>query len=217
MIIAIDGPSGAGKSTVANRVARRLGAQLIDTGALYRTIAYEAQKRGLDVEDGSEVAEVVPGLDFHFEFIDGANVLFCNGKQMSDDRIRTPQISELTSQISAKPEVRDALLEVQRDLGRSQDSVMEGRDIGTVVFPEADVKIFLTASADVRAKRRYDELRDRGEDPDYDELVEQIKIRDERDQNRDVAPLKKAKDAVEIDSSSLSIEEVVEEIIRQVE
>jgi len=212
VIVAIDGPAGAGKSTIAARVACRLGFQLIDTGALYRAVAYEAMRRGIDTDDSEAVAEVVEQLDFDFETTADANILYCDGRQMGGE-IRTSEVSQLTSVVSSYPEVRDALLEVQRRLGRRESSVLEGRDIGTVVFPDADVKVFLTATAEERARRRCEQLAGQDEPTDVEAILAEIRERDERDRNRDVAPLVRAEDAVEIDSTDLSPDQVVEAIL----
>ena len=216
MTVAIDGPAGAGKSTVAAGVARRLGFQLIDTGALYRAVAYHALERGVDTDDTGAVAEVADGLAFGFETTDDENTLYCNGEAMGGE-IRTPEVSQLTSVISSYPEVREALLDVQRQLGRSDSSVLEGRDIGTVVFPDADLKIFLTAGARERARRRCEQLAEQGEEADIEAVTEEIRQRDRRDRNRDIAPLCKADDAVEIDTTDMSIDEVVEAVLDLVE
>lgn len=216
MIVAIDGPAGAGKSTIAQDVARRLDFQLVDTGAIYRTVAYHARQRDVPLDDGEAVAALASDLDFSFSMEDGENVLRCDGEVMGDE-IRTQANSAAASIVSTHSEVRDALLEVQRNVGRSRDSVLEGRDIGTVVFPDAEVKIFLTASAQVRARRRTDQLEERGDSADYDAILREIQERDARDSERETAPLKKADDAVEIDSTAHTIDEVVERILAVVE
>ncbi len=216
MIVAIDGPAGAGKSTIASRVARRLGYQLIDTGALYRAVAHEASRRGVDTDDPEAVAGVADRLEFRFETTDEANVLYCDGEAMGDE-IRTAEVSWLTSVVSSYPEVREALLDVQRDLGRAESSVLEGRDIGTVVFPDAEVKIFLTASAEERARRRCEQLEDKGEPADFEATLREIRERDERDRNRDVAPLTMADDAIEVDTTEMNPEEVVGAVLEIVE
>lgn len=212
MIVAIDGPAGAGKSTVAARVARECGFQLIDTGALYRAVAYEAMRRGVDTDDPEAVAAVAADLEFDFETTEDDNILYCDGERMGDE-IRTSEVSQLTSVISSYPAVRDALLEVQRELGSRDSSVLEGRDIGTVVFPDADVKVFLTASAEERARRRCEQLESKGEPTDYEAILEEIRERDERDRNRDIAPLARAEDATEIDSTDRTPAEVVATIL----
>ena len=212
MIIAIDGPAGAGKSTIAREVATRLGFQLVDTGAIYRAVALEARRRGVDLQDADALAAIARSLDFHFELRGERNLVFCNGEQLTDE-IRSPENSVAASVVSAHPRVRDALLDVQRRVGRERDSVLEGRDIGTVVFPDADAKIFLTASPDVRARRRVDQLAEGGAVTDYERTLREIQERDERDSTRAVAPLVKAADAVEIDSTAHSVHEVVQLIL----
>jgi cytidylate kinase len=212
MIVAIDGPAGAGKSTVARRVADRLDFHLIDTGALYRIVALRALEAGLDPDDGEAIAELARALELDFSE-DG---LTCDGEVVGDE-IRTPEVSQTTSQISSLPPVREALLGVQRRIGRRRDSVLEGRDIGTVVFPEAEVKIFLTATAEERGRRRWEELTERGESAELDEVVEEMRQRDKRDRSRDVAPLKQASDAVVVDSTELDPDEVVDRILAIVE
>lgn len=216
MIVAIDGPAGAGKSTVADRVARELDFQLVDTGALYRAVAATALDRDLSPDDAEAVAGIARELEFDFRRRDGENELLCEGRPMGRE-IRTPKVSQVTSEISSHPEVRDALLDVQRRIGRRESSVLEGRDIGTVVFPDAEVKVFLTASAEERARRRCEELREEGEAADFDAVLEEIRERDRRDRNREVAPLKSAADAVEIDTTDQSIDEVVERLLEIVE
>jgi len=219
MIIAIDGPAGAGKSTIARQLAEALGYQLIDTGAIYRSVALFAGRAGVSVEDGPACARVARGLDFRFELSGGVNHIYC-GEELLGDEIRTPEMSLGASRVSAHPEVRAALLELQRQLGRARDSVLEGRDIGTVVFPDADIKIFLTATGEERARRRVEQLAERGDVVDYAEILAQINERDERDASRDIAPLKPAEDSLLVDSTQLDIAQVIELIssrVREVE
>lgn len=216
MIVAIDGPAGAGKSTVAARVARELDFQLVDTGALYRAVAHEALERGIDTDDAEAVADLASRLEFEFETTSDANVLYCEGEPKGEE-IRTAEVSQRTSVISSYSEVRDALLEVQREIGHAEPSVLEGRDIGTVVFPDADVKVYLTASAEERARRRLEQLDEQGESAEYEEVLREMRERDERDQSREVAPLREAADAVRIDSTDHSISEVVEHILQLVD
>lgn len=211
-IVAIDGPAGAGKSTIAGRVAQELGFQLIDTGALYRAVAYESLRRGVDLEAPAAVAATARGLTLEFRQEAVGNVLWCNGEALGEE-IRSEEVSGAASLIAAYPEVRAALIDVQREMGRARSSVLEGRDIGTVVFPDADVKIFLTARADVRAGRRVEQLRGRGQPAEYEEVYRQIVARDRRDREREVAPLVQAEDAVCVDTSERGIDAVVEEIL----
>lgn len=213
MIVAIDGPAGAGKSTIAHRVAGALGFQLIDTGAIYRTVAWRALKASKDLSDSAAVAQLAAGLRFDFQLgPDGENIVLCDERPMGDE-IRTPEISLASSKISGFPAVRAALLQIQRDLGERASSVLEGRDIGTVVFPNAEVKIFLTASDKIRAERRLAQMQKRGEDSTYEAVLKEIVERDRRDSERDVAPLKRAPDAHHLDTSQLDIDQVVAKIL----
>lgn len=216
-VVAIDGPAGAGKTTVTRRVAERLGYTLVDTGALYRTVALAATRAGLSWADTAAVGELALGLAgrgairFDASPGGGGHVLL-DGEDVSA-AIRTQQVAEGASQVSAIPAVREALLELQRQAGRDGGVVLEGRDIGTVVFPDAEAKFFLTASTAVRAERRFVELRDKGAPADLARVTEEVRARDERDTMRPIAPLKQAEDAVLVDSSELDIEQVVERIV----
>lgn len=211
MIVAIDGPAGAGKSTIADSIARQRGWQLVNTGAMYRAVAYQALERGVELEDEDAVCAVAGKLKFEFRFVDGVNVIYCNGVALRGE-IRSPDVSRAASVISAHRKVRNVLVEQQRRVGTERSSVLEGRDIGTIVFPDADVKIFITASPEVRARRRVEQMREEGQEADFEEVRSEIEARDQRDRTRDVAPLKKADDAVEIDTSEMSIEEVLSEV-----
>lgn len=211
-IIAIDGPSGAGKSTLSKLLARELGLVNIDTGAMYRCVALAAARRGIAPDDATALKALC--RDLHIEFVpsgDGERVLL-NGEDVSA-AIRTPENSLLTSRVSACPAVRRAMVGLQQELGREGGVVLEGRDIGTVVFPEADVKFFLSASAEERGRRRYEELRARGIDVDPDQTIAEVRARDAADSAREHAPLQQAADAVVVDSTAKGIAEVLEEML----
>ncbi|MEZ4288055.1 MAG: (d)CMP kinase [Polyangiales bacterium] len=208
-VIAIDGPAGVGKSTAAARIAKDLGFILVDTGALYRGVALAAQERGIEWSDADALAVLATALDLGFVNDPNGNpLLFIDGKNRSGD-IRTPEISQGASQVSAHPGVRNALLNIQRILGRNGGVVLEGRDIGTVIFPDAEVKVFLTASPEERAKRRVRDLEQRGMKAAYDETLAGIQDRDHRDSTRPVAPLRPADDATIVDTTTLSLDEVL--------
>lgn len=211
MIVAIDGPAGAGKSTIARGIARKQQWQLVDTGAMYRAVAYQSLERGANLEDEEAVCEVADELEFEFRFVDGDNVIYCNGEPLREE-IRSAEVSRAASVISAHRKVRRVLVDHQRRVGAERSSVLEGRDIGTVVFPDADVKVFITADADERARRRVEQKRDQGQEADFDEIRAEIEARDRRDRTREVSPLKKADDAVEINTTDMSIDEVLSEV-----
>jgi len=206
--VAIDGPAGAGKSTTARLLAARLGYDLLDTGAIYRVMALLARKGGISWEDGPGVAALADGLDLKFQLQRGVNHVLVGGADVTKE-IRTPEISDGASRVSALPEVRAALLGLQRRLGAEGGVVVEGRDIGTVVFPDAGAKFFLTANADERARRRVAELQAAGRPADFASTRAEMQARDERDSNRSVAPLRQAEDAVAVDSSASTPDEVV--------
>ena len=210
--IAIDGPSGAGKSTIARLVAARLGFMYIDTGALYRSVGVAALKRGFDPGDEKKVEQMLPTIRVTLGFVDGIQHVYVNDEDVSV-QIRLPEASMAASAVSALPAVRRFLFGLQQDLAASHNCVMDGRDIGTVVLPDAEVKIFLTASPEVRAQRRYRELIEKGNEVNLDALLKEIIQRDYNDSHRAVAPLKKADDAVEIDSSEMTLDEVTEQIL----
>lgn len=211
LLIVIDGPAGAGKTTVSKALAERLHYRYIDTGALYRGVAWEILEKGIDPEDDDEISELMAVLDLRFERTDAGTRLFSSGVDITD-YIRTPQITMLASAASAKPVVRRALLNVQRELGKQKAAVFEGRDMGTVIFPDADVKFFLTADLRERARRRFEELKQTS--PQSLEQVEQeMRQRDANDSGRETAPLKPADDAVTVDSTGRSVAEVVEEML----
>ena len=205
--IAIDGPAGAGKSTMARACAKALGYLYVDTGAIYRTIGYAAFSRGLDAKDESQIAPLLKEIQIDMAFDEtGGQKMLLDGKDVSTE-IRLPEISMYASNVSALPCVRAYLLEMQRDIARKRSVIMDGRDIGTVVLPDADLKIYLTASAEERARRRCLELSERGTPKAYEEVLREINERDYQDMHRDIAPLREAEDAVHFDTSKLSFEE----------
>ncbi len=213
--IAIDGPSGAGKSTSARAAAKELGFIYVDTGALYRAVGVAALKQGVATSDPKAVADLLPGLTITLRFEAGEQKVYLNGEDVSKT-IRLPEASMAASDVSAVPAVRAFLFDLQKTLARENNCIMDGRDIGTVVLPEAQLKIFLTASAEERANRRYNELIARGTPVEYEALLREIVQRDYNDSHRAIAPLKPAPDAVILDSSDMSFEEVVAEIVRLV-
>ena len=212
--IAIDGPAGAGKSTIAKRLAKELGFYYVDTGAIYRTVAYFMDLLGVSPKDTDGVSRYIDELTIEIEYDEaGVQHMIMNGMDVSDD-IRTPDISQKASLVSAQPVVREMLLDMQRDVAKKHNVIMDGRDIGTVVLPRANVKIFLTASAEVRAQRRHTELLAKGSKDSFEKVLADIKLRDHQDSTRAIAPLKQAKDAVLVDTSALDIEGVVAVIRR---
>ncbi len=207
--VAIDGPAGAGKSTIAKKIAQNKGYMYIDTGAMYRTLAYKAVSESIDIlNDADSVCKMLEDTKVEVVYKGGVQRMICDGEDVTD-KLRTPEISKGASDISAIPEVRKWLLEFQRALARDNDCLMDGRDIGTVVLPFANVKIFLTASPEARAKRRYDELILKGQDVTYENVLSDMISRDTNDSTRACAPLKQADDAVYVDTSDLSFEEAV--------
>jgi cytidylate kinase len=206
--IAIDGPSGAGKSTIAKRLALELAIDYIDTGAMYRAVAYKMMSEGISVDEVEKIKSLLEST--HIDFSKGETIL--DGEIISD-KIRTPEISELASDVSALPVVREKLVKLQREMGKRKSVVMDGRDIGTNVFPDAEFKFFLTASVKERARRRWNQLKEMGKEIDITQVEADIIKRDHNDSTRKINPLQKAKDAVELDSTTLSIKEVTDFIL----
>lgn len=209
--IALDGPSGAGKSTIAKAVAKRLEYVYVDTGALYRSIALYLIQNGVDLNSETDIKSAFKEIRLNLEYIDGSQRVMLCGNDVSD-KIRTPEISMGASKVSAVPCVREFLFELQQNIAKENNIIMDGRDIGTVVLPNADVKIYLTASAEERAGRRFKELREKGDKSTYEEVLADIKQRDYNDMHREIAPLKKADDAVEVDTTSFNLEESIDAI-----
>lgn len=208
MIIAIDGPAGSGKSTISKEISEELGITYLDTGAMYRLFTLKVLKEGISFNESEKIKELLENLNINIEndrfYLDGEDVT---------EKIRTYQVSDNVSKIAALKEVREKMVLLQREFSKSKDVILDGRDIGTVVFPDADVKIFLVAEPMERAKRRYRELKEKGEDVSLDEIFKNIMERDKIDSNRDTAPLRKAADAVEIDTTKMDIKDVKKEIL----
>lgn len=215
--VAIDGPAGAGKSTIARRLAGELGFRYVDTGAIYRTVAYFMDLWGVSPKDVDGVNRYIDELTVGIEYDDeGVQHMLMNGMDVTGD-IRTPEISQKASLISAHAVVRDVLLDMQRNMAEEYDVVMDGRDIGSVVLPKATVKIFLTASPEVRARRRYQELLEKGQKASYEQVLKDVQQRDYQDTHRDIAPLKMCRDSVKVDTSEMDLEQSVAAIRKIVE
>lgn len=210
--IAIDGPAGAGKSTIAKKVAKTKGFIYVDTGAMYRAMAYYLLMEKVNPENEKEIAKKCQGANITIRYVDGEQVVLLNGENVNGV-LRTEEVGNMASTTSKNPKVRERLTQLQKELAAQNDVVMDGRDIGTCVLPNADVKIYLTASSAVRAKRRFDELMAKGESCDIKKIEEDIVKRDHQDMNREIAPLKQAEDAYLVDSSYMTIEEVVQKIL----
>ncbi|MCD8126320.1 MAG: (d)CMP kinase [Clostridiales bacterium] len=214
--IAIDGPSGAGKSTMAKRLAKELGFVYVDTGAIYRTVSLYASRKGLAATDEAGITALLPEIHIDLAYgEDGAQQMILNGENVSGE-IRTPQISMYTSAVSAIPAVRAFLLDLQRDMARRKNLVMDGRDIGTVVLPDANIKLFLTAAPEARAKRRWLELQEKGDPITYEQVLADVVQRDENDSHRAIAPLKQAEDAVLVDTTECDLEESYQLLLRTI-
>jgi len=216
LIIAIDGPSGAGKSTVGKELARRLGYLYIDTGAMYRAVALKMKERGLGPDDDRTLQELLDALHLSFFNEEGETRILCNGEDLTH-AIRSPEISRFASDISRNRIVREALVRMQREMGKGGGVVLEGRDVGTVVFPNADLKFYLDAEPEERGRRRYRELLEKGLEVDLNQTVKEIIERDRNDMSRSLSPLKRAEDAIFIDSTHRSVDEIVGEMHRLVE
>ena len=211
--IAIDGPAGAGKSSTAKLVAKKLGYIYVDTGALYRTVGLYSIRKGIDTKNAEKVIATLPDIKVELKFVDEAQHVFLNGEDVSE-AIRTPEASMGASNVSAIPKVREFLFDLQRKIAAENDCIMDGRDIGTVVLPNADVKIFLTTSVEERANRRYKEMLEKGEEVDYNDILEDIKKRDYQDSHREIAPLKQADDAIYVDNGGYNLEDGAEDLLR---
>ena len=218
--VAVDGPAGSGKSTITKMVAKSLGFNYVDTGAMYRALTYNFLSNGLDELEEEEIKELLSKTDFKVEYVDGVQYVYVNNEEVSD-KIRTAEVSKFTSLFAKSPAVRDFLIDTQRNLANTNNIIMDGRDIASVVLPNADVKIFLTASVEERARRRVLDFERQGiENVDFEKVKEDIKARDWQDENRDIAPLIKVESATLIDTTSLTIDKVVEkmtELVKSVE
>lgn len=213
--VAIDGPAGAGKSTIAKKVAKELGFIYVDTGAMYRAIALYLLRNDIDCENEKQLEEALAHLEVAISYADGEQEVLLNGENITGC-IRTEEVGQMASRSSAKPIVRAKLLELQRSMAAANDVLMDGRDIGTQILPDAQLKVYLTASTGARAKRRYLELREKGQECSLEEIEREMEERDYRDMNRETAPLRQAEDAVLVDSSDMTIQEVVDRIVELV-
>ena len=211
MIVAVDGPAGSGKGTVTKRIEEELGFLNLDTGATYRCVALQTLREGLAIDDEEEIIKIANSIDIKIDNTGEKDIILLNGEDVSKE-IRTKEVTSIVSQISSIISVRERMVEVQRNLAKGKNVIVEGRDIGTVVFPNADVKIYLDASEEIRAKRRYEENVQNGIDTTYEEVLENVKMRDYNDMHKPFGALKKADDAIVVDSTNFTIEEVVEKI-----
>ncbi len=207
--IAIDGPAGAGKSTIAKTVSKELGYIYVDTGALYRTVGLNALRKGVDTKDADGVVATLDGLKVSLRFVNNEQRVFLGEEDVSE-AIRQNEVSMAASNVSAIPRVREFLFDLQRDIAKNNNCIMDGRDIGTVVLPDAQIKLFLTASAEARADRRFKELTEKGQSVDYDVILKEIKERDYQDSHREIAPLKQADDAILVDSTEMDLPTTIE-------
>ena len=213
--IAIDGPAGAGKSTIAKTASRELGYIYVDTGALYRTVGLNALRQGKDTKSAEQVVPTLEGVKISLRFVNGEQRVFLGEEDVSE-AIRQNEVSMAASNVSAIPAVREYLFDLQRDIARNNNCIMDGRDIGTVVLPDAKIKIYLTASAEARADRRFKELTEKGQDVSYEKILEDIKTRDYQDMNREIAPLKQAEDAILVDTTALTLQESIDYMVKTI-
>lgn len=213
--IALDGPAGAGKSTVAKGAAKELGYIYVDTGALYRTVGLKFVREGYDTKLNCDIEAMLKTIEIDIKFIDGAQHVFLNGEDVSNE-IRTPEASMMASAVSAKPPVRAFLLDMQRKLARENNVLMDGRDIGTVVLPNATLKFFVTASVEERANRRYKELKEKGMDVKYEDIYKDIETRDYNDSHREIAPLKPAEDSIMFDTTGNTLQQSIDKLINMI-
>ena len=211
MIIAVDGPAGSGKGTVTKRIEKELGFLNLDTGATYRCVALQVLRENISLEDEEKIIKIANDIDIKINNTGDKDIILLNGEDVSKE-IRTKEVTSIVSQVSSIIPVREKMVEVQRKLSNGKNVIVEGRDIGTVVFPNADIKIYLDASEEIRAKRRYEENKQNGIDTTYEEVLENVKMRDYNDMHKKVGALKKAYDAIVVDSTNLTIDEVVEKI-----
>ncbi|MGN0569327.1 MAG: (d)CMP kinase [Candidatus Fimenecus sp.] len=210
--VAIDGPAGAGKSTVARAAAKELGYIYVDTGALYRAVGVYGLRKGIPTDNGEQISAILPEIKVELKFIDGVQHVFLNGDDVSEE-IRLPEASMAASNVSAIPSVRAFLFDLQREIAATNNCIMDGRDIGTVVLPDAKVKIFLTADDEERAMRRYRELKENGSNVSFQEVLDDLRVRDYNDSHREIAPLKPAEDSVTVNTTGMNLEESVEKIV----
>ncbi len=213
MIVAIDGPAGSGKGTVTREISKRMGLVNLDTGATYRCVALACLKNGVSLQEQDKIVELIDDLDIEFEYVDNSIRVLLNGEDVSSE-IRSVPVSKIVSQVSSIVPVRLKMVDLQRKMAEGKDVIMEGRDIGTYVFPNADVKIYLDADVEERAKRRFKQNQEKGIESSYEEILANIKIRDENDRNKEIGALKVADDAIIVDSTKLSIDEMTDEVER---
>lgn len=216
MIVAVDGPAGSGKGTVTKRIEKEVGFMYLDTGVTYRCLALEVLRKGITLEEEDKIIDIASNIDVKIEKQENGDLVLLNNKDVSRE-IRTNEVNSIVSQVSSIIQVREIMVELQRKLAMGKNVIVEGRDIGTVVFPNAEIKIYLDASEEVRAKRRYEENKQNGINTTYEEVLENVKVRDYNDMHKKVGALKKAKDAVVIDSTNLTVDQVVEKIIQMID